>query len=95
MRRILEDVLRFVLSRPIVALAGFAAILCIMTIMLWPEGVEGRDERIASELAKGEIVEIARADDGARLWAVRRSGRTIYFSKGSVAIDGEERLGGS
>lgn len=69
------------------ALCSVIFFVLLVAVLSWPESHSRRDKRISSALDKGEVVEIAETTDGARLWAVRREGKTIYFSKGSVAID--------
>jgi len=90
MRRIMDDIVGHAFERPITAVVCALALVLVLTTLLWPESVARRERRIAEQLDRGSVVEIARGEDGARLWAVRRDGRTIYFSKGSVAIDDEK-----
>jgi hypothetical protein len=60
-------------------LAGIAAII--------PENPASREREIRQELADGKVAEVASAPDGAKIWAVRREGRTIYFSKGAMVME--------
>lgn len=94
MRSIMDDLLNWAMRRPLAAAGCILGIILLVAVLNWPEGAAGKERRIAAALESGEIVEVARADDGARLWAVRRDGKTIYFSKGSVAIDGDGEEGG-
>lgn len=93
MPRLLDDIIRHAAARPLTSLACLMALVLTLCALAWPESTAGRERRIAEQLDKGAVVEIAKGEDGARLWAVRRDGRTIYFSKGSVAIDDEEEQG--
>lgn len=93
MPRLLDDLIRHAAARPLTACITLMLIVLTTGALVWPESSAKRERRIAEQLDKGAVVEIAKGEDGAQLWAVRRDGRTIYFSKGSVAIDGEEEQG--
>ena len=87
MSKVMDDILGKALHHPIFTGSCAMLLLLIFAMPLLPEGAASRERRIDTALHEGETVEIAKAGDGARLWAVRRGGKTIYFSKGSVAID--------
>lgn len=64
-----------------------ASVLLVMIVM--PEGRASRDREIQRDLEAGRVAEIAESPDGAKVWAVEREGKTIYFSKGSLAVEAE------
>lgn len=64
-----------------------ASVLLVMIVM--PEGRDSRDREIQRDLEAGRVAEIAESPDGAKVWAVEREGKTIYFSKGSLAVEAE------
>lgn len=84
---------QFATTKPMILGATVTSILAAILCMNWPEGAAKREHRIETALGHGEVVEIAHADDGARVWAVQRDGKTIYFSNGGVVIDDEPRVG--
>lgn len=76
------------LPRGVVLGIGGVVVAVIGIWAMVPESAVHREQRLDGELAAGDVAKVAEAPDGATVWAVRREGRTIYFSKGAVAIDG-------
>ena len=68
----------------IFAIVGFIMALALCVWAAWPSSPASEAARIESELESGKIAKVAEAPDGATIWAVRREGRTMYFSKGSL-----------
>ena len=63
------------------------SVTMMLVLMILPESRASRDRDIERDLAAGRVAEIAESPDGAKVWAVEREGRTIYFSKGSLALE--------
>lgn len=84
---------QFATTKPVIVAATATSILAAILCMNWPEGAAKREHRIETALGHGEVVEIAHADDGARVWAIKRDGKTIYFSNGGVVIDDQSKVG--
>jgi hypothetical protein len=86
---LIEKVARKAARHPMVTasscLAGFVAAI----LVLMPTSMAEKDKELRSDLASGEVVKVAEAPDGATVYAVKREGHTIYFSKGAVAIPDE------
>ena len=72
---------------------GVVAVVAVAAML--PESPVHRDRRVDGELEAGDVAKVAEAPDGATVWAVRREGRTIYFSKGAVAIEQPTQTGAS
>lgn len=85
MRRIVDMARQHIMASMIMTLA--ASVLLVMIVM--PEGRASRDREIQRDLEAGRVAEIAESPDGAKVWAVEREGKTIYFSKGSLAVEAE------
>lgn len=74
---------------------GGGAVALVAIAAMMPESAVHRDKRVDGELDAGDVAKVAEAPDGATVWAVRREGRTIYFSKGAVAIEQPMQAGAS
>lgn len=79
---------RLLHDHPIATIGGCAIVFLMIVLWLFAPNQKAAEEvRIHNELQAGDITKIAEAPDGATIWAVQRDGKTIYFSKGSIAIE--------
>lgn len=68
--------------------AASVALLLVMAA-IWhmvPQNTVERERDLARKLNRGDVVEVAESPEGQKVWAVESQGRTVYFTKGSVAI---------
>lgn len=84
----MQAIIEAVWRRPGAALTCIAILCCLLVLAVIPESRSHREDRIRRDLDSGKVVEVAKGEDGATLWAVEREGHVIYFSKGSVAMTG-------
>lgn len=83
----IERLLELAARHLLITTISVLGLIAVIGISIIPESPAAKERDIQKDLARGEVAQIAKSPDGATVWAVQRDGRTIYFSKGSIAVE--------
>jgi len=74
------------LRNPMMLGAIVTMAIFLIILALQPSRMDRLDSDLSKALSQGAVTKVAQAPDGATLWAIKRGGKVVYFSNGSVAV---------